>query len=165
MRAIAALGVFALLAVGVAPPAAAAPASAGKTHSSKSFRMDSRRCHQRPHRRCAKHRPEPKAKAHKKKKKPLALPARTGVDEGEYYLYPTRAVVAAGVVELDPVNLGMDEHNLTIEDSHGRALGLVTVQPGQTQTIHARLARGSYRLFCSLYNHAALGMSSTLTVR
>ena len=119
------------------------------------------RCHPRAHHRCPKHKPKPKAKA----PNPNPLPTRSGVDEGEYYLTPTHQTVAAGVVELDPVNLGMDEHNLTIEDSHGNVLGLVTVEPGQTRTIDVRLAAGSYHLFCSLYNHAALGMSSTLTVR
>jgi plastocyanin len=127
-----------------------------------------RHCRHRAHHRCvrtAKPKPRPKPKAKAPPPQSTALPTRSGVDEGEYYLTPTHTTVAAGTVELDPVNLGMDEHNLTIEDAQGNLVGLVTVEPGQTQTIDVQLAPGSYRLFCSLYNHAALGMNATLTVR
>jgi plastocyanin len=93
------------------------------------------------------------------------LPLRTGVDEGEYYLTPTHPVVGAGTVEFDPVNVGMDEHNMTITDSSGHVLGSVDIAPGQTQQLDVKLAPGTYKLFCNLYNHAALGMIHTLTVR
>jgi plastocyanin len=96
---------------------------------------------------------------------PPAALARTGVDEGEYYVRPTHPIVAAGPVELDPANLGMDEHNLAVRDAQGRVLGTVAVDPGQTQTLTLSLHAGTYTLFCSLYNHEQLGMRSTLTVR
>jgi uncharacterized cupredoxin-like copper-binding protein len=126
------------------------------------------RCHRRAHHRCprvAKTKPRPKPKAKAPQPITPVWPSRTGVDEGEYFLNPTHTTVAAGNVELDPVNLGMDEHNLTIEDAQGNLVGLVTVEPGQTQTIYVKLVPGSYRLFCSLLDHSALGMNSTLTVR
>jgi uncharacterized cupredoxin-like copper-binding protein len=93
------------------------------------------------------------------------LAARTGVDEGEYYVRPTHPTVAAGSVEFDPANLGMDEHDLSVRDAQGRVLGRVVVEPGQTQTLTVSLPAGSYTLFCSLYDHERLGMRAPLTVR
>lgn len=122
-----------------------------------------RRCHVRRHGRLVRVRCRARV-AHRPGPIP-GLPVRTGVDEGEYFLNATHPTVAAGTVELDPANLGMDEHNMTVRNAQGQVLGAVTVEPGQTQQLALSLAPGSYTVFCSLYNHEALGMHTTLTVR
>jgi len=132
-----------------------------------------RRCHVRRHGRLVRvrcrarvaHRPGPAPRPAPPPVPIPGLPVRTGVDEGEYFLNATHPTVAAGTVELDPANLGMDEHNMTVRNAQGQVLGAVTVEPGQTQQLALSLAPGSYTVFCSLYNHEALGMHTTLTVR
>jgi plastocyanin len=59
----------------------------------------------------------------------------------------------------------MDEHNLAVRDARGRVLGATTLAPGQTRRVDLNLPSGTYTLFCSLFNHEQLGMSSTLIVR
>jgi plastocyanin len=99
---------------------------------------------------------------------PPPLPSRTGVDEQEYSVYPSHNPVAAGNVEFDVQNLGMDDHDLTITDAAGtRVYGQVYVPAGQTGQVIATLPAGTYRLFCSLYNgaHDKAGMHASLVVK
>jgi uncharacterized cupredoxin-like copper-binding protein len=99
---------------------------------------------------------------------PPALPSRTGVDEQEYSVYPSHNPVAAGSVEFDVQNLGMDDHDLTITDAAGtKVYGQVYVPAGQAAQLIATLPAGSYRLFCSLYTgaHDRAGMHASLVVK
>jgi hypothetical protein len=99
---------------------------------------------------------------------PPPLPSRTGVDEQEYSVYPSHNPVAAGSVEFDVQNLGMDDHDLTISDAAGtKVYGQVYVPAGQAAQLIAALPAGTYRLFCSLYNgaHDRQGMHASLVVK
>src|SRR4051794_8082564 len=40
---------------------------------------------------------------------PVVYPSRTGVDEGEYYVHLAHMTLAAGPVELNLTNFGMDD--------------------------------------------------------
>ena len=93
-------------------------------------------------------------------------PSRTGVDEGEYWVYPAHNTLAAGPVELNPHNYGQDDHDFTLADGNGTILAQVYLTPGQTQQVDLTLAAGTYRLYCSLYNgaHAQQGMDTKLKV-
>jgi hypothetical protein len=94
---------------------------------------------------------------------PEQLPRRLGVDEGEWYVRPSRRRVAAGEVEMNVKNFGEDEHDLAVERG-GVTYGKVDVMPGQTVQLIADLPAGTYKLFCTLEDgdHEAAGMSSTL---
>jgi hypothetical protein len=46
-----------------------------------------------------------------------------------------------------------------------RVYHLLSVLPGQRQTLNARLVPGLYRLKCTLADHAALGMRAEFRVR
>jgi plastocyanin len=97
---------------------------------------------------------------------PAPLPSRTGVDLGEYWLVPAYRTLAAGPVELNATNFGMDDHNLTVDSAAGSRLGQVDLAPaGGTGTLTLNLSAGQYELYCSLFDHDALGMNATLTVR
>src|SRR3954454_17559380 len=52
-------------------------------------------------------------------------PSRTGVDEGEYWVYPAHGTLAAGPVELNPHNYGQDDHDFTLADGDGTILAQV----------------------------------------
>ncbi len=105
---------------------------------------------------------------------PIAPPIVTlakalSVDEVEWALRPTRLKVAAGQVELNVYNRGMDDHDLAVYGSDGRQLAKVDVPSGESRTINPTLAAGQYRIVCSLFagtasSHEALGMRFTLAV-
>jgi hypothetical protein len=100
---------------------------------------------------------------------PPPLPTSLAVDETEWKVVPSKTVVAAGQVSLRVYNRGMDDHDLTLVDSTGTTRQ-VYLPPGDTKIVHATLAPGLYRIYCSLFagspaSHEALGMVSYLRVR
>jgi len=96
---------------------------------------------------------------------PVILPSRLGVDLQEYSVFPTHDPVAAGSVEFDVSNFGQDDHNLTIARDGIAVAQSAIVHPGAEQTLVATLAPGTYKLYCSLYDHDALGMHATLVIQ
>jgi hypothetical protein len=84
----------------------------------------------------------------------------------EYHFTLSRTTVPAGKVALQFVNDGQDEHNLNVLSGEGEVEAAFpkTVSKGireQTMT----LRKGSFTLFCSLPEHEAKGMHSSLTVQ
>jgi plastocyanin len=78
---------------------------------------------------------------------------------------PPISKLAAGKVTFDVKNAGKIPHDLVI--SGGQASGQTKtplIQPGQSATITATLAAGSYTLFCSVPGHKAAGMVAKLSV-
>ena len=95
-----------------------------------------------------------------------ATPARLGVSATEYHLTLSRPAVKAGVVEIELENDGQDPHDLRVRRVGGtHVFSVPLVGPGQRRTIDIRLRPGRYRLWCSVANHAALGMQTVLRVR
>jgi hypothetical protein len=95
---------------------------------------------------------------------PPAIP-HVQVTAVEYHFTLSRTTVPAGKVVLEFVNAGQDEHNLNVLSGGGELEGQFpdTVSKGvRDQTLQFR--HGSYTLFCSLPEHEAKGMHSTLTV-
>jgi plastocyanin len=132
--------VLAGVALCAAPLALAAPASA-------------RRHHHRVHR------PPP----------PLRLWSSVGITEVEYAVTPSHLDLAAGAVRISVANRGMDDHDLTITTDAGTPVAYVYVAaavdgtPGRA-TFSRTLAPGRYRLYCSLFDHAARGMVAYVQV-
>jgi len=107
-----------------------------------------------------------------------ALPSRLEVDENDspYSLIAGHALVSAGTVQFNVYNYGMDDHTFAIvrgTDTSAKPspfLGSVPpakVPAGQADaavTVSAALTPGTYTLFCTLPQHAALGMKTTITV-
>ena len=93
-----------------------------------------------------------------------ALPSRVGVDENEWSVTPSYLKLAAGSIEVNVTNFGMDDHDLTIRVGSGAPLASVAVAPGKTEVFDVTLAAGSYTFYCSLPTHEQLGMTSTVTV-
>ena len=63
-------------------------------------------------------------------------------------------------------NFGEDDHNLNLRRIGGtRTYRIKTVAPGASGELDAKLAAGRFKLWCSLADHAARGMRTTLTVK
>lgn len=93
-------------------------------------------------------------------------PARLQVQESEWDLTLSRAVVEPGQVIVEAVNNGEDPHDLKLvrEGSGEEPLDLGGLTPGEIRAATFGLAAGSWKLYCSLPGHEALGMSATLAV-
>jgi plastocyanin len=92
------------------------------------------------------------------------LPSRAGVDLKEYSVTPTYYALAAGAVQFTAKNVGMDDHDLTVSRD-GVQYGQLAVPPSTSGTLRLTLPPGTYTLYCSLYDHAQLGMHATVTVQ
>jgi plastocyanin len=90
-----------------------------------------------------------------------------GIGEREWRIAVYRPSVPRGVVRFNITNRGEDDHNLAVFDARGRRLARSpTVAPDGHRTLRVRLSRaGTYRLVCTLGNHAALGMRARIRVR
>ncbi len=97
------------------------------------------------------------------------LPRSLTVDESEWALRASKTLVGAGVVRIRVYNRGEDDHNLVLFERDGTAR-VVSLMPGESGTIVARLRPGNYRLVCTLLagtpqSHEELGMRTVLRVR
>ncbi len=117
-----------------------------------------------------------RAPAHRLHRAGPPLPTSLTVDEQEYSIILSEAVVAAGNVRFTIYNRGQDEHNLVIQSPDRLAArsdfvrGPLYVTPGQSATETLHLTRGTYLVYCSMFmgtpqSHYAMGMHTLLTVR
>ncbi len=81
---------------------------------------------------------------------PPPLPQALALDETEWAITPSRRVVAAGDVRLRVYNRGEDDHDVVIRERNG-TVHREYLEPGESATITARLAPGTYRIICSLF--------------
>lgn len=97
-----------------------------------------------------------------------ASPASSGhlrVAQVEYRLLLSRGVVKAGPVSLEAIDRGTIPHDLRLQaQGSSSELALPELRPGGRWSGTVRLRAGVYRLWCSLPEHARLGMQTTLRV-
>jgi glucose/arabinose dehydrogenase len=95
--------------------------------------------------------------------KPLT---RLQVVAREWSVVPSKLTLPAGrvVVELD--NLGQDPHDLRIERANDPTTGFdfTLARAGTRETQSLQLGPGTWKLFCTLPGHEALGMHAVITV-
>lgn len=92
-------------------------------------------------------------------------PSRVQVSAQEYSFGLSRQTVRAGSAVVELVNLGEDPHDLRLQRVGAKHVaGSPLVEPGDRVDLALKLAPGRYRLWCSVANHAALGMRATLVV-
>jgi plastocyanin len=94
-------------------------------------------------------------------------PARLLVTGREYSLTLSRAKLRGGDAIIQLHNFGEDPHDLHLQRAGtDRVFAIGEVEPGETGTLELRLRRRStYRLWCSIDPHAALGMETTLRTK
>ena len=94
-------------------------------------------------------------------------PAHTiKVEEKEFRItLPAPKTLSPGSYTFEVQNIGKTSHNLVIEGPKltGPA-ATPTIAPGQTAKLTVSLEHGTYRLYCSIDGHRALGMSAKITV-
>ena len=95
--------------------------------------------------------------------KPLS---RLQVVAREFNFTLSRQSVAAGPVAIELNNHGEDPHDLRVERAEGALSGFdfTLTKPGEISTRKLDLGPGTWKLYCTLDGHAALGMSATFTV-
>ena len=94
-----------------------------------------------------------------------ATSSRLQVIELEYRLTLSRGTVKAGPVSLEAIDRGMDPHDLRLRKvATQREIAVPELTSRQRWDGVLRLAPGVYYLWCSLPEHAKLGMHATLRV-
>jgi plastocyanin len=100
---------------------------------------------------------------------PPRYPSRTSVDLTDddadgWKVTPAYRTLAAGTVEFNASNLGMDDHDFSVRIG-GTVLTTVPLMPGESGTARLVTGPGVYTLFCSLPTHEQLGMRTDVTIR
>ena len=97
---------------------------------------------------------------------PVPAPARVQVSAKEFFFALSRRSVRAGPAIVELANFGEDGHDLRLRRVGGaRVYRTPEVDPGDFFDLELQLRRGTYRLWCGIADHRALGMSAVLTVR
>jgi hypothetical protein len=92
--------------------------------------------------------------------------ARLGVSAREFHLVLSRASVKAGVVVVQLQNDGEDLHDLRVRRIGGvHTFRFPLTNPGDRSGLALHLRQGRYSLWCSVADHARLGMRAVLRVR
>jgi plastocyanin len=93
-------------------------------------------------------------------------PARVQVTAKEFWFALSRRSVKQGPAIVELVNFGEDPHDLRLRRVGGtRTYRTPVVDPGAYHDLELTLLPGTYRLWCGIANHEALGMKATLVVR
>ena len=93
-------------------------------------------------------------------------PARVQVGADEFGYSLSRASINAGPAIVQLANFGEDEHDLRLRRVGGtRVYKVGTAAPGVVRELETRFLPGRFRLWCSLADHRARGMSATLLVK
>ena len=93
-------------------------------------------------------------------------PARVQIVAREFSLAPSRRTLRAGNAIVELANFGEDPHDLRLQRVGGtKVYGVPVQQSGHVADLSVKLVPGTYRLWCSLADHRARGMRTTLVVR
>jgi hypothetical protein len=92
-------------------------------------------------------------------------PARLLAFASEYHIGTSRSTAPAGVLIAQLKNIGQDDHDLAVRNSHGQIIASTgVVRHGALGQLRVRLRPGRYLLVCTIANHEALGMRTVLVV-
>ncbi len=89
---------------------------------------------------------------------------RVTVTESEYKIVVAPAKLKAGTYSFVVRNRGKLAHALDITGPGPTAVRVPTIAPGKSRTVTVKLGGGTFRLWCPVPGHAALGMSRTIAV-
>jgi plastocyanin len=97
---------------------------------------------------------------------PPPPPARVQVVAQEFRYALSRQTIHAGRAIIELQNSGEDAHDLLMRRVGGKRIYRWPVaQAGETIDRAFTLLPGTYRLYCGMANHRALGMQATLVVK
>jgi uncharacterized cupredoxin-like copper-binding protein len=89
----------------------------------------------------------------------------TADPSGQLKFNTTKLTAKAGTDSFALTNDAPLQHNFTIEDKSGKALGGTPTFTGGTKSVNLTLQPGTYKFLCTVPGHAAAGMQGTLTVK
>jgi len=89
---------------------------------------------------------------------------RVTVTESEYKIAIAPAKVQAGTATFVIRNHGKLSHALDISGPGLKTVKVPTIAPGKSRTVTVKLGGGTFKLWCPIPGHAALGMTRSLTV-
>jgi len=94
-----------------------------------------------------------------------ATSAHLQVTQVEYRLLLSSGTVKAGPVDLQAIDRGVESHDLRLRrNGSQQETAVPRLLPGHRWAGIVNLRAGTYYLWCSLPEHAKLGMHTTLTV-
>jgi plastocyanin len=84
----------------------------------------------------------------------------------EFSVTPSRKTLAAGRVAVELDNFGQDPHDLRVErqDHPSTGFNFTLAKPGTVSSRKLNLGPGTWKLYCTLPGHEALGMHALITV-
>jgi plastocyanin len=89
---------------------------------------------------------------------------RVTVTESEYTIAVAPAKLQAGTTTFVVRNRGKLAHALDISGPGLKTVKVPTIAPGKSRTVTVKLGGGTFKLWCPIPGHAALGMTRSLTV-
>jgi Copper binding proteins, plastocyanin/azurin family len=93
----------------------------------------------------------------------------TGLQSPFYALDANERALAAGAVHFNIYNFDQDPHTFAVANANGQQLTTAVQDPaghpGTAVTLTVNLTPGTYTLFCTLPQHAADGMETTVVVK
>jgi plastocyanin len=93
-------------------------------------------------------------------------PTRIQVTGKEYWYSLSGRTFKQGTAIVQLVNFGEIPHDLRLQRvGGGKIYKTKIIDPGAFTDIVVKLLPGKYRLWCSVANHATLGMKATIVVR
>ena len=97
---------------------------------------------------------------------PPPPPARVQVSAQEFHFILSRTTIRSGPAIVELVNFGEDPHDLRLRRIGGtKTYATPVIPPGEHYDLVFRtLAVGKYRIWCSVANHASLGLRGTRVV-
>lgn len=92
-------------------------------------------------------------------------PARVQASADEFTLVLSRSSIRSGPAIVELVNYGEDDHDLALRRPGGVTRRIGLVHPGERGELEATLRPGRFVVWCTLADHRARGMQTTLVVR
>ncbi len=98
--------------------------------------------------------------------KPLEPPRAVPLKVTEFTITPGAVSARVGErLSFRVSNMGVLEHNVSIQDPSGEEVALLSLMPNQHGTLQIEPSTaGEWRIICTLPGHEMAGMSATLTV-
>jgi plastocyanin len=84
--------------------------------------------------------------------------------EGEMYIDLSEDAFTPGSYTIEVVNEGKATHDLVVERDGEDVAATENIGPGESATLTVTLEEGDYVFYCSIGNHRAMGMATTVTV-
>jgi plastocyanin len=86
------------------------------------------------------------------------------VTEGEMFIELSEDSFSAGTYTFEVTNTGNMAHDFVVEQGGSDVAATEVLQPGQSATLDVELSPGDYVFYCSVGNHRAMGMETSVTV-